>query len=230
VTDTVVRPAAAEPSAQSPWRAISLAAQARRKRLLLLVGALFVLVSIPFGFPTGCDVVTAWVLRLLLAACGGEWPVWRRAVLHDWLPLIGVLFLYDLLRGAADELGSRLVSLPALANGKAGPEGTDNAHVLPQLQADEVLFGWLTDGQVPTVWLQDRLHVAGDVRWYDIAIVPVYMSHFVVPMALAICVMVRRPSTPATIRSTTSTPNPPTSRCRIVARRRPRLKSSAARA
>lgn len=185
MTDTVERPAEAPPQL-SPWRAIRPAAAARRPRLLLGVGALFVLVSIPFGFPTGRDVITAWVLLLLLAACGGDWPVWRRAVVRDWLPLIAVLFLYDLLRGAADELGSRLVDLPALANGKVGAAGIDYAHVLPQLRADEVLFGWLTGGRVPTVWLQDHLHVAGEVRWYDIAIVPVYMSHFIVPMALAV--------------------------------------------
>ena len=68
--------------------------------LFLGVAVLFVVVSIPFGFPTGRDVITAWVLLLLLAACGGEWRTWRRSVVHDWLPLIGVLFLYDLLRGA----------------------------------------------------------------------------------------------------------------------------------
>lgn len=185
MTDTIARPAA-PPRALSPWRAIHPAAQARRSKLLLAVGVLFVLVSIPFGFPTGRDVITAWVLLLLLAACGGDWPVWRRAVVRDWLPLIVVLFLYDFLRGAADEIGSRLVDLPEVSNGKTGPGALDYAHVLPQLRADEVLFGWLTGGQVPTVWLQDHLYVAGDVRWYDIAIVPVYMSHFIVPMALAI--------------------------------------------
>ena len=187
MTDTAAPPASSRVvRALSPWQSISPEAQARRRRLLLAVGALFVLVSIPFGFPTGRDVITAWVLVLLWAACGGEWRTWRRAVVHDWLPLIGVLFLYDFLRGAADELGSRLVPLPALANGKAGVDGTDYAHVLPQLRADEVLFGWLTGGPVPTVWLQERLHTAGDVRWWDIAIVPVYMSHFLVPMVLAV--------------------------------------------
>ena len=185
MTDTIARPADA-PRVLSPWQSIDPQARARRRPMLLAVGAFFALVSVVFGFPTGRDVITAWVLLLLLAACGGSWPVWRRAVVHDWLPLIAVLFLYDLLRGAADELGGRLVDLPALANGKAGTAGVDQAHVLPQLRADEVLFGWLTGGQVPTVWLQDQLHVAGDVRWYDVAIVPVYMSHFVVPMALAI--------------------------------------------
>ena len=70
------------------------------------------------------------------------------------------------------------------------PDGIDNAHVLPQLRADELLFGWATGGQVPTVWLQERLHTVGEVRWWDIAIVPVYMSHYVVPMALAVLLWV----------------------------------------
>ena len=176
--------------AVSPWQAISPAAQARRKKWFLAVGALFVLVSIPFGFPTGRDVITAWVLLLLLAACGGEWPVWRRSVVRDWLPLIAVLFLYDLLRGAADELGAKLADLPTLVRDAEGR--TDQAHVLPQLRADEVLFGWLTGGEVPTVWLQDRLFVEGDVQWYDVLIVPVYMSHFLVPMALAVALWLTR--------------------------------------
>ena len=176
----------------SPWQAVSPAARARRGRLFLAVGALFVLVSVPFGFPTGREVVTAWVLLLLLAACGGEWPVWRRSVARDWLPLLVVLFLYDLLRGVADELGARLSDLPVLVNGKAGAAGVDRAHVLPQLRADEWLFGWATGGAVPTVWLQERLHGAGDVRWYDVVMVPVYMSHFVVPMALAVALWVTR--------------------------------------
>ena len=172
--------------AVSPWQTVPEAARARRRRLLTVVGVLFAAVSVPFGFPTGRDVITAWVLVLLWAACGGDWRTWRQAVVRDWLPLIGVLFLYDLLRGSADELGSRLVDLPALANGKTGPAGVDHAHVLPQLRADEFLFGWATGGQVPTVWLQDRLHTVGDVRWWDVAIVPVYMSHFLVPMVLAV--------------------------------------------
>jgi hypothetical protein len=171
---------------RSPWQAISPAAKARRRTLFLALGALFAAVSVPFGFPTGREVTTAWVLLLLLAACGGEWPVWRRAVVHDWLPLIAVLFLYDLLRGVADELGARLFDLPELANGKVGAAGVDSAHVLPQLRADEVLFGWLTGGPVPTVWLQERLYDAGEVHWWDVAIVPVYMTHFVVPMVLAV--------------------------------------------
>ncbi|MCY7365101.1 MAG: phosphatase PAP2 family protein [Frankiaceae bacterium] len=175
----------------SPWQSISPEAKARRRRWFLGVAVLFVVVSIPFGFPTGRDVITAWVLLLLLAACGGEWRTWWRSVVHDWLPLIGVLFLYDLLRGAADEVGARFFDLPELIRDEAGTR-TDFAHVLPQLRADEVLFGWFTGGQVPTVWLQDKLYVAGDVQWYDAVIVPVYMSHFLVPMALAVALWTTR--------------------------------------
>ena len=184
---TQLRPGSPSPSVLlSPWQLISDDARARRRTLFLVVGALFAVISGVFGFPTGREVITAWVLVLLLAACGGDWAVWRRAVLRDWAPLIAVLFAYDFLRGQANELGGRLADLPALDNGKSGAAGTDHAHVLPQLRADEWLFGWLTGGQVPTVWLQDRLYVPGDVQWYDALIVPVYMSHFLVPMGLAV--------------------------------------------
>jgi hypothetical protein len=176
----------------SPWQSISPAAKARRRKLFLALGVLFVLVSIPFGFPTGRDVITAWVLLLLLAACGGEWRIWRRSVARDWLPLIAVLFLYDLLRGAADELAVKFIDLPALDTDRGDWVRIDYAHVLPQLRADEILFGWFTGGVVPTVWLQDKLYVEGDVQWYDIVIVPVYMSHFLVPMALAVALWLTR--------------------------------------
>jgi hypothetical protein len=185
---TVTSPA--EPAVLlSPWQRISETARSRRRRLFLALGAVFAVVSGVFGFPTGREVITGWVLLLLLAACGGEWRVWRRAVVRDWGPLIAVLFAYDFLRGQADELGGRLADLTPL---KRNPEATavDYAHVLPQLRADEQLFGWATGGVVPTVWLQERLYVPGDVQWYDALIVPVYMSHFVVPMALAVALWV----------------------------------------
>jgi hypothetical protein len=180
----------------SPWQQVDDRARARRGRMLLAVGTLFAFVTLVFGFPTGREVVTAWVLLVLLAACGGQWSVWRRSVLHDWTPLLVVLFAYDFLRGQANEWGAAVFraltpgELPVLDNGRPGAAGTDYAHVTPQLRADEVLFGWLTGGDIPTVWLQDRLYVPGDVQWYDILVVPVYMSHFLVPMALAVALWV----------------------------------------
>jgi hypothetical protein len=162
----------------SPWQAVDEQARGRRGRLLLAVGALFAVITAFFGFPTGREVVTAWVLLVLLAACGGSWSVWRRSVLHDWAPLLVVLFAYDFLRGQANEWGAAVFrtltpgELPVLDNGRPGAAGTDFAHVTPQLRADEVLFGWLLGGDVPTVWLQDRLYVPGDVQWYDVLIAP----------------------------------------------------------
>lgn len=159
MTDVLEQAAPAEPRV-SPW-AVGSNAPVRRRRLLLGGGMAFLVVSAFFGFPTGREVVTAWLLFLLYAVVGGNTAAWRRAVLHDWAPLLAVLFGYDTLRGFADELAAR-------------------AHVLPQLRADEILFG----GTVPTVWLQQRLYTP-DPAWYDYVIVPVYMSHFLVPTAVA---------------------------------------------
>ena len=145
----------------SPWDIGSRNAQHRR-RLMLGIAALFGVVSLFFGFPTGREVVTAWLFVVLYAVVGGDARAWRRAVVHDWLPLLAVLFAYDTLRGFAKELVGR-------------------AHVLPQLRADEFLFG----GTVPTVWLQERLYRAVP-SWYDYAIVPVYMSHFIAPTAVMV--------------------------------------------
>lgn len=156
----VLEPTEARSVRVSPWEMGSRNAP-RRRRLLLGAGALFAVVSLFFGFPTGREVVTAWLLLLLYCVVAGDGKAWRRAVVHDWLPLLAVLFAYDTLRGFAKEL-------------------VDRAHVLPQLRADEWMFG----GTVPTVWLQDKLYRAVP-SWYDYAIVPVYMSHFVVPMAVA---------------------------------------------
>lgn len=144
----------------SPWDVGSRDAP-RRRRLLLGTGVAFAAVSAVFGFPTGREVVTAWLLLLLYAIVAGDGAAWRRAVLRDWLPLIAVLFAYDTLRGFADGL-------------------VDRAHVLPQLRADEWLFG----GTVPTVRLQQWLYDCVP-SWYDYVDVPVYMSHFVVPTAVA---------------------------------------------
>lgn len=135
---------------------------ARRRALLAGVALAFAASVVRWGFPTGRDVVVGWLLLVLLAWCGGDLRAWGRAVVTDWLPLLAVLFAYDLLRGQADGLAGR-------------------AHVLPQLRADELLFG----GTVPTVWLQQQLHDPAITAWWEVALVPVYLSHFVVPLGVA---------------------------------------------
>ena len=96
---------------ESPWRSASPQDRVRRRRLLLLVSALFAGVAAVFGFPTGREVLTGWVLLFLLAACAGHLRVWWRAVVRDWLPLFAVLFAYDLLRGLAPDIGAHLAHL-----------------------------------------------------------------------------------------------------------------------
>ena len=86
-----------------------------------------------------------------------------RSVVFEWLPFALVLAVYDLLRGHADGL-------------------LFSAWYRPQLEADDFLFG----GNVPTVWLQDRLwHGSAHLRWYDYASWGVYMSYFVATYLVA---------------------------------------------
>ncbi|MCU1593497.1 MAG: hypothetical protein JWO12_889, partial [Frankiales bacterium] len=128
-----------------------------------------------------------WILATLLASVGGDLRVWRRAVVRDWLPLLAVLFAYDLLRGVANEVGGYLFGLTSYCASdtaqdclKAG-HLTARAHLTEPITADSGLFG-----QVPTVWLQDHLFTPGVAHWYDALIVPVYLSHFLVSLLLAI--------------------------------------------
>jgi membrane-associated phospholipid phosphatase len=159
VTDVLEPAATSQQSRPSPWE-VGRARGTQRRRLLIGLGTLFGTVSVFFGFPTGREVITLWLLAFLFAIVGGDGTAWRRTVVRDWLPLLAGLFAYDLLRGFAKG-------------------NVDRAHVLPMIRFDEGLFG-----EVPTVWLQDKLF-RSDPSWYDIVIVPVYMSHFVVPLAVA---------------------------------------------
>ena len=107
-----------------------------------------------WGLPVARDQLFLWLGLGLAAFSVGAWRTWGGMVL-EWLPLFGLLVLYDFLRGAV-----------AVA--------PDHAHVAPQLAVDRVLGA----GHVPTVWLQDHLWNAAHARWYDVAVWGVYMTHF----------------------------------------------------
>jgi membrane-associated phospholipid phosphatase len=150
--------------------------------MLLAVVTAFSLFVAFWGVPTGREWLTLWVLVTLLAAVGGDVAVWRRAVVRDWLPLLAVLFAYDLLRGVANEIGGTLFDLTAWRSNPSNAASTARAHLLEPLRADEWMFG----GHVPTVWLQQHLYDEGVAHWWDRVAVPVYLSHFIVSLALAI--------------------------------------------
>jgi hypothetical protein len=95
-----------------------------------------------------------WLLGLvLLLGWRNEQPVLR--ALFDWLPLLVILAVYDIVRSNAESLIAR-------------------AHLEPMIWFDE-LVGF---GTAPTVRLQDALFDAQHPHWYDYVSLVVYSSHF----------------------------------------------------
>jgi membrane-associated phospholipid phosphatase len=166
----------------SPWRLADARTRHRRRRMLLVVVVAFTLSVLFAGVPTGREWLTLWILVTLFAAVGGNLAVWRGAVVKDWLPLLAVLFAYDLLRGIANEVGGALFDLPRWRSNPTNILSVARAHLTEPLDADR----WMFLGQVPTIWLQDRLYDVGQVHWWDRIAVPVYLSHFIVSLALLI--------------------------------------------
>jgi membrane-associated phospholipid phosphatase len=130
-----------------PWRTASTLAQVGYVTALGLV-------TVMTGLPLEHAQLFFWLLLGIAVLSLQAWRSWGRMLL-EWLPLLGLLFLYDYLRGAA--------SVPDA-----------QAHVSAQIGVDR----WLGGGQVPTVWLQHHLYDVGHLRWYDIAVWCTYMSHF----------------------------------------------------
>jgi membrane-associated phospholipid phosphatase len=114
------------------------------------------------GVPTSHDLVFAWLASGMVAASATQLRRrWARFLL-EWAPFMGVLFVYDRLRGIADGL----VFPP---------------HSLPQIHADAVL-----GSPVPTVWLQQQLwHGAAHIHWWDYAVWFVYVTHFFATLFVA---------------------------------------------
>lgn len=114
------------------------------------------------GIPVSRDKVLFWVLTLVVAV-GLDMPGrLRRSLLVHWLPFALALVVYDVMRGQADNLSSR-------------------AHVEPAIAFDRFVFG----GALPTLWLQEHLW-RGTPSWYDGLLGVVYLSHFVIPLLLAV--------------------------------------------
>jgi hypothetical protein len=131
-----------------------------RRLLSAGLAVAFVATCVVTGLPTDRVVVLGWVLAALaVQSLGRGWPALVR-LLADWVPLVGLLMLYDLTRGLADGLG-----VPV--------------HVSELAQADR----WLGNGVLPTVWLQQHWGAS----WWAALASLVYSSHFVVtPLVLAV--------------------------------------------
>lgn len=93
---------------------------------------------------------------------------WLRGVVRDWLPLLVVLFSYDVLRGRADDVNTVV-------------------HYEPQLGIDKLLGG----GRPLSAVLQDALW-KGTPSWYDHVVSTIYLSHFCVTLVVLAVLWVAR--------------------------------------
>lgn len=79
-------------------------------------------------------------------------------------PFIGLLLSYDMLRGLVPFVSHRV-------------------HFYEMINFDY----WLGRGQLPTVWLQQRMY-HGYLQWYDFYFYGLYMMHFVVPVLTGVLI------------------------------------------
>jgi membrane-associated phospholipid phosphatase len=115
------------------------------------------------GVPTSHDLVFAWVASGMVAFSAADLRHRRTRFVVEWAPFMGVLFVYDRLRGIADGL-----LFPA--------------HTLTQIHVEAAIFGT----PVPTVWLQQHLwHGPTHLRPWDYAVWFVYVTHFFATLAVA---------------------------------------------
>lgn len=129
---------------------------------LVLYCVALVLWSAEYGIPVQRELVVAWTCGALACVSIGRPPRQILLLGLDWLPIVAVLFVYDLTRGAADSIGI-------------------GVHVHPMIDFDRVVFL----GETPTEWMQAWLYEPGVVNWWDVAFTLVYTSYFIVPFATA---------------------------------------------
>jgi hypothetical protein len=119
------------------------------------------------GPPLALKTLFLWLALAMLIASVGNPLGWARSMLVDWCPLYLVLVGYDIAHGLADNLGGR-------------------PHVDPHLSFDQAIFG----AQGPTEHLQSWLW-QGSANWYDHAVLMLYLSHFVVSVAVCALLWMR---------------------------------------
>lgn len=82
--------------------------------------------------------------------------------LKRFLPIFGLLLLYELFRGIADWVNR-------------------GVHYTEMINFDR----WIAGGALPTAWLQQHLW-HGQVSWYDFYFYFIYMLHFLIPLIFAV--------------------------------------------
>lgn len=123
--------------------------------------AALVIWSARYGIPVQRELVILWTCGALACVSIGRPPRDILQLVLDWLPIVAVLWAYDVTRGAADSFGIGI-------------------HYHPMIDFDRAVFG-----EVPTIWLQERLYEPSVIHWWDVAFTLVYTSYFIVPFAVA---------------------------------------------
>lgn len=114
------------------------------------------------GIPFDREQLILWVCGALVLVSVGRPLREIGRLARDWFPFALLLIAYDYTRGLADTLG-----MPV--------------HMGEMIGVDRLLGL----GEVPTVWLQDRLYDAATVHWYDVGSTIVYHSHFLAVYVIA---------------------------------------------
>ncbi|MHB1534047.1 MAG: phosphatase PAP2 family protein [Acidimicrobiales bacterium] len=114
------------------------------------------------GVPYTTDDVLLWLFAALAAFSLGDLRRSGPRLIRDWLPLLGVLVVYNLLRGYAS----------------TSPWAPHDSF---QLAADRLLGGGVTLTHRLQGWLWDPNHP----HWWDDAALIVYLSHFVTSFVIA---------------------------------------------
>jgi hypothetical protein len=133
-----------------------------RKCTLGLYFVALIVWSAHYGIPVQRELVILWTCGALVCVSLGRPPRQILQLLIDWLPIVAVLWAYDLTRGAADHLGI-------------------GVHAHPMIDFDKFLFF----GDTPTEWLQSHLYDPEALSGWNVAFTLIYTSYFIVPFALA---------------------------------------------
>ena len=112
--------------------------------------------------PYDREALVSWIMGLCLLSCLGRARREVGVVLAGWAPFLFCLWAYDYARSVGYRLHRPII-------------------VTPQLELDR----WLGFGRLPTEILQGHLFEPLHIRWYDVIVSAVYMSHFLVPYLIA---------------------------------------------
>jgi len=108
---------------------------------------------------------TLLIILLIVGVVFGR----AREFIVRFVPFLGLLVVYDSMRGLADDLNK-------------------NVHFNEMINFDR----WIWFGQLPTVWLQEKLW-HGYVQWYDFYFYFLYTLHFLMPVVVGLILWRYRP-------------------------------------